>query len=112
MNKYHAKKTTVDGIEFDSRLEANRYCELKLLERAGQIQQLTLQPKFTLQEGFRKNGEYFRPIVYIADFMYFDNAKRKWIVEDAKGMKTEVYKIKRKLFEYKFGNYTVKEIKR
>ena len=112
MNKYNAKKTTLDGITFDSRLEANRYCELMMLQRAGEIQQLTLQPKFTLQDGFKKNGKTYRPITYIADFMYFDNVSRKWIVEDAKGVETEVFKIKRKLFERKYDNYEIKEIKK
>lgn len=110
MNKYGNVKTTLDGITFDSKLEASRYAELKLLERAGEIQQLQLQPKFTLQDAFEKNGKKYRAIVYIADFMYFDNAKRKWIVEDTKGMKTDVYELKKKLFEYKFKNYEIKEI--
>lgn len=112
MNKYNAKKTELDGITFDSRLEANRYCELKIMERTGLIQKLQLQPKFVLQEAFEKNGKKYREISYIADFMYFDNEKRQWVVEDAKGIETEVFKIKRKLFEYKFGNYTIKEIKK
>ena len=112
MNKYNAKKTELDGITFDSKLEANRYAELKLMERAGVIQQLQLQPKFTLQEAFEKDGKKYRAITYIADFMYFDNEKRQWVVEDAKGVETEVFKIKRKLFEYKFRNYTIKEIKK
>ena len=110
MNKYGNVKTTLDGITFDSKLEASRYAELKLLERAGEIQQLQLQPKFTLQDAFEKNGKKYRAIVYIADFMYFDNQKRKWIVEDTKGMKTDVYELKKKLFEYKFRNYEIKEI--
>ena len=112
MNKYGNVKTKLDGITFDSKLEANRYAELKLLERAGEIQQLKLQPKFTLQDAFEKNGKKYRAIVYIADFMYFDNSKRKWIVEDTKGMKTDVYELKKKLFEYKFKNYEIKEITR
>lgn len=110
MNKYNAKKTEVDGIVFDSAREAARYRELKLLERAGAIQQLILQPKYTLQDGFKKNGKTYRPIHYIADFAYFDNEKRKWIVEDVKGFRTKEYSIKKKLFEYKFHNYEIVEI--
>ena len=70
MNKYFNKKTVVDGIQFDSKLEANRYCELKLLEKSGEIKDLKLQPKFLLQESFKKNGKTYRKVEYIADFTY------------------------------------------
>lgn len=72
MNKYHANKVVIDGITFDSQLEANRYCELKLLFKAGEISQLRLQPEFELIPAFRKNGKAYRKTVYRADFMYFD----------------------------------------
>ena len=71
MSKYRNRKTIHDGITFDSKGEANRYCELKILERAGEISDLTLQPKFTLQESFKKNGKTHRAITYIADFPVF-----------------------------------------
>ena len=101
-NKYNAEKTVIDGIKFDSKKEARRYAELKLLERAGVISDLKLQPKFVLQEGFRQNGKAYREISYIADFSYVENGKL--VVEDTKGFKTEVFKIKEKLFRYKYGN--------
>ena len=110
MTKYHAKKTVVDGIMFDSKKEAARYAELKLLERAGIISQLVLQPRFELQEGFRKNGKSYRKIEYVADFMYRDNKAEETVIEDVKGVKTEVYKLKKKLFEAKYKNLTIKEI--
>lgn len=97
-NKYHARKCVVDGIEFDSQKEARRYGELKLLEKAGVIQQLVLQPKYTLQPKFKLNGKTHRAITYKADFEYTQNGER--IVEDVKGYKTQSYKIKKKLFMY------------
>ena len=108
MSKYRAKKTEIDGIKFDSRKEAKRYTELKLLERNGDIEDLTLQPKFLLQEGFRKNGKAYRKIEYVADFMY--QQEGKLIVEDVKGIKTDVYKLKQKLFEKRYQDLTIKEI--
>ncbi len=79
MSKYHATKTEVDGITFDSQLEANRYCELKLLYKAGEISQLRLQPEFVLIPAFRKNGKSYRKTVYRADFMYFDKKTGKFM---------------------------------
>lgn len=110
MNKYGNKKTIVDGISFDSRLEAKRYRELKLLERAGIIKDLQLQPAFELIPSFKKNNKTYRKIEYKADFSYFDNELGKVIVEDTKGFKTEVYKLKRKLFEYKYKDLEIKEV--
>jgi hypothetical protein len=101
MNKYNAKKTTVDGITFDSKREAERYCELKLLQRAGEISELRLQVPFELQPGFTVNGKKIRPIHYIADFMYTQNGTH--VVEDAKGHRTKEYMLKRKMFAYRYG---------
>ena len=70
MNKYKNTKIVVDNIKFDSNLEATRYKELKLLLRAGEISNLELQPRFLLQDSFKKNGKTYRKIEYIADFMY------------------------------------------
>lgn len=108
-SKYKNIKMEIDGHEFDSKTEAKRYNELKLLECKGLIKKLQLQPRFLLQEGFKKNGKTFRKIEYIADFMYEENGKV--VVEDVKGMKTDVFKLKRKLFEYKFPELTLKLIK-
>lgn len=111
-SKYKNNKVIVDGITFDSQLEANRYCELKLLYKAGEISQLRLQPEFELIPAFKKNGKSFRKTIYRADFMYLDNRSGKYIVEDTKGFKTDVYKIKRKLFEFKFPDLTISEVTR
>ena len=70
MSKYRNRKTTIDGIAFDSKAEARRYAELKLLERAGEIKDLELQPKYRLLDGFKKNGKTYRPIDYIDEFRY------------------------------------------
>ena len=107
-NKYNNEKEVVDNITFDSRKEANRYWELKLLLRAGEISDLRLQPKFTLQEGFTKNGKRYQAIKYSGDFQYTENGKV--VIEDVKGVRTEVYKIKKKLFEKRHPDLTIKEV--
>lgn len=110
MNKYKNTKIVVDNIKFDSNLEAIRYRQLKLLQRAKQISNLRLQVPFLLQEGFKKNGTTHRKIEYIADFVYEENGQT--VVEDTKGMKTETFKIKQKLFEYKYPELNLKIITR
>ena len=109
MNKYRNKKVQVDMYVFDSIAESRRYKELKLLERAGKIQNLELQPHFLLQESFKKNGKTFRKIEYIADFKYIENGKT--IVEDVKGIQTDVFKLKHKLFEKKYPDLELRIIK-
>ena len=102
-SKYHSRKTTVDGIVFDSRKEAARYRELKLLERAGEIHGLKLQEKYMLIPAQYKDGKCIEhECAYIADFDYIEKSGRH-IVEDTKGVRTKEYKIKRKLMLYIFG---------
>lgn len=96
-NKYKNKKTQVDMYVFDSAKEAQRYRELKLLEKAGEISNLELQPRFLLQDSFKKNGRTYRKVEYVADFQYIENGKT--IVEDVKGIQTDVFKLKHKIFE-------------
>lgn len=110
MTKYKNKKVTVDGIDFDSIKESVRYKQLKLLERAGLIKDLKLQTKFELQPSFRKNNKTIRAITYKADFDYLTKDGRH-IVEDVKGMETEVFKLKRKMFEYKYKDLEIKIVK-
>jgi hypothetical protein len=103
--KYHNKKTEIDGHKFDSKKEAAKYSELVLLQKAGEISDIKLQPSFLLQEGFRdKTGYKHRAITYIADFMvvYPDG---KVVVMDSKGMRTDVFKIKLKLFIKRYPDY-------
>ena len=106
MNKYHSRKITRDGITFDSTREYRRYCELKLLERAGQISTPERQVKFVLipaqYEGEGKSRRCIeRECAYIADFAYLENGIL--VVEDAKGFRTKDYIIKRKLMLYMHG---------
>jgi hypothetical protein len=84
-----------------SNKEAERYIELHKMEQEGTITSLILQPKYLLQEGFKKNGKTHRAIIYIADFSYLDNMGILHI-EDVKGVETDVFKIKRKIFEFKY----------
>ena len=109
-SKYKNKKVTVNGKVFDSKKEAKRYCELVKLEQAGLIKDLETQKKFLLLDSFKKNGKTYKQISYYADFVYFDVYSKKTIVEDVKGVKTQVYKIKKKLFEFVYPNLTIKEI--
>lgn len=109
MNKYRNKKIQIDRYVFDSIAEGQRYRELALLENAGKISNLELQPRFLLQEGFRKNGKTYRKIEYIADFQYNENGKT--IVEDVKGIQTDVFKLKHKLFEKKYPDLELRIIK-
>lgn len=108
MSKYNNKKVQVDMKVFDSALEAKRYRQLVLLERAKAIKNLQLQVPFLLQEGFIKNGKTYSKIKYVADFVYEENGKT--IVEDVKGVKTDVFVIKQKLFEHKYPDLTIKII--
>jgi hypothetical protein len=104
MNKYHNKKTTIDGILFDSKKEGNYYTKLKLMQNAGLIWNLELQKKYILQASFTFNGKKIREISYYADFVYED--KDGLHVVDTKGgnaTKTDVYKLKKKLFIKKYG---------
>jgi hypothetical protein len=100
-HKYNARKTEIDGVTFDSKREAQRYVKLKARAAAGEIHALQLQPRFELQPSFKgANGKTIRAIHYVADFQYVENGRV--IVEDAKGMETAVFKLKRKLFLFTY----------
>lgn len=118
-NKYGARKMTApDGQKFDSVKEYHRWGCLRLLERAGQIQDLKRQVKYELipaqreestevykagpQKGLPKPGAVLeKPCTYVADFIYIENGQL--VVEDVKGMKTDAYKIKKKLMLWVHG---------
>src|SRR5690554_128886 len=106
-SKYNNQKTMVDGIKFDSKKEAEYYCQLKLLKQAGKIKDYGLQPRYELQPAFKKNGKKYRAITYIADFVITNNDGTTEVV-DIKGVETQVFKIKRKLFEYKYPDLNLK----
>ena len=109
MNKYGAKKVVVDGEVFDSRKEYYRWCDLKLLERAGKIAYLKRQVKYVLIPAqVNEAGKVVeRECSYYADFTYYDFALKQNVVEDVKGYKRgasyQLFSIKRKLMLYKFG---------
>lgn len=104
-NKYHSERVTYDYMEFASKKELNRYLELKCLQKAGKIGSINRQVRFELipsQKG--KDGKVIeRPVYYYADFVYQDYEKGELIVEDAKGVRTKDYIIKRKLMLYVHG---------
>lgn len=108
-SKYHNRITEVDGIKFASKAEAERYRELKLLEASGEIQDLVLQPPYILQERFRYRGRWERPIIYRGDFAYTENGKP--IVEDVKGVMTDVFRLKHKLFCAKYPHIEFRIVK-
>ena len=106
-NKYHAQKTEVDGIKFDSKKESRDWQQLCMLEASGGISNLRRQVQFELQPKFTNNkGEHVRAINYVADFVYEKGGKT--YVQDSKGGKatqTDIFKLKKKLFEYKYPEY-------
>ena len=115
MRKYHNKKTFIDGIKFDSKLEAERYAQLKMMERAGVIRDLELQPEYELIPSFKKDGKTWRKTVYKADFRYILAEDDKTIIEDVKGSTaviTDVFRLKQKLFEYKYPELNIKIVTR
>ncbi len=95
-SKYHNEPATIDGIRFDSRREARRWCELRLLEQAGEITELKRQMPFRLAGGIK----------YVADFTYMDHGQL--VIEDVKGVRTAVYRIKKRLM--KEAGYEIKEV--
>ena len=118
-SKYKNTKTIVDGITFDSRKEASRYRELKLLQDAGSISNLRCQEKFVLipvqrepdiigvRGGVKKGKVIEKECSYLADFVYEEDGQT--VVEDTKGFRTKDYIIKRKLMLYFYG-IKIKEI--
>lgn len=117
--KYGNKKTTVDGIIFDSKKEAKRYKELSLMERAGKISDLQRQVKYVLippqrepdtigkKGGIHKGKLIERECTYVADFVYQENGQT--IVEDTKGFRTKDYLLKRKMMLY-FHGIQIREV--
>lgn len=110
ISKYGAKKVIVDGIKFDSKMEADFYLELKLAQKQGKIIKFELQPRFELQPKFQKNGKTIRKIEYVADFIvYFleDNIEKK-VIYDVKGFSEDkVFLLKKKMFDYNYPELTL-----
>lgn len=107
--KYHNTKVEIDGHKFDSKAEARRYQELRLLEKAGTISGLELQPVFQLQPTFKhQHRGTVLLIKYIADFKYYEG--KRCVVEDVKGFKTKEYELKKKMFLYHYPDVDFREI--
>jgi len=103
VSKYHSKKVIIDGHKFDSKKEAQYYLYLKSELKKGAIYNLELQKEFILQESFKLNNKTRRKITYKADFTYKTTKDDKLHVIDVKGFKTEIYRLKKKLFEKRYG---------
>lgn len=104
MSKYGARLTVENGLIFDSAREARRYRELVLLQKAREIEDLRRQVRFLLIPAQRVDGKLAeRECAYVADFVYRDRATGKTVVEDAKGVRTQAYIIKRKLMLERYG---------
>ena len=120
-NKYHNHRVELQGEVFDSKKEATRWLELKALEKAGKISGLQRQKKFELipaqyeegttgpRGGYKKGKLLEREVVYYADFVYFDEEEKDFVIEDAKGVRTPEYVIKRKLLLWLRG-YQIREV--
>ena len=93
MSKYRNIKVDADGHRFDSRKEFRRYCDLKALQLGNAIEDLELQPRFPMVI----NG--VKVCTYVADFRYRDRVSGEVIVEDAKGVRTPLYKLKARLLK-------------
>lgn len=99
MNKYGAKRTVIDGISFASKREAARWCDLKLMERAGIIRDLERQVPLEIVP---KTDKY-RARYYVADFVYTDTATGERIYEDSKGVCTQTYSLKKAIVYWRYG---------
>ena len=112
MTKYGAKKTTIDGITFASKLEATRFQQLRLLEKAGEITALVLQPEFQILRGFINpdTGEKIRSRFYVGDFQYIENGTNKMIVEDTKGVETDVFRLKWDLVRSMYPQFEFRKV--
>lgn len=101
---------TIHGVTFASKREAERYVELRRRWHAGEISSLELQPRFVLQPWTETGRTTISPITYVADFRYYDHALGEEVVEDVKGHRTDVYRIKRKMFEARYPQYLFREV--
>lgn len=112
--KYKSKQTIVDGIKFQSKLEAERYQQLKFLLRADEIADLKLQPEFQIFEGYIDplTGEKHKSRYYIGDFQYVDVRNHQTIVEDTKGIETDVFKLKWELVQEKYPEFVFRKMTR
>jgi hypothetical protein len=102
-SKYRSVRTRCEGIIFDSKLEAERWAELRMLENAGRITNLKRQVRFHLLDKLVHEGETHRKKAYVADFTYEDPDHDRPVVEDVKGVATPMYRMKKHMFLLKYG---------
>lgn len=104
-SKFRNVPTVLNGIKFSSQLEAERYAELQLLVRSGEARDLRLQVRYELVPAVRFPGARRETtgIDYVADFVYFDCRRNREVIEDAKGMRTRVFLMKRHMLYAKTG---------
>jgi len=108
MSKYGNVKVTFDGVVFDSKKERDRYIDLRILERAGEIENLELQPEYELIPKSKTE----RAVKYRGDFRYTEDGHT--VVEDVKSTATEkdkAYIIKRKLMRWRYPRVEFREVK-
>jgi hypothetical protein len=101
-SKYNARPVDLDGYHFDSQAEASRYNVLKLCVQAGEIKNLIVHPRYELQPAFTYGDQKHRAIYYEGDFQYREIATDNLVIEDVKGVETEVFKLKMKLFLHQY----------
>lgn len=112
-NKYHAVKTTVNGVTYDSKKESRRGQYLEEMQRAGKIRELERQKKFPLIESFNYHGKKYLGCSWVSDFYYYDETLKKYVAEDVKSKitrKKAEYRIKIKLFMLKYPKILFKEV--
>ena len=102
-NKYNNTKVEYKGIRFDSIKEMKHYQLLEYLQKIGEIKELKLQVPYELIPKYKINNKTVRKTSYVADFTYITTKDDKLHIVDTKGFKTDVYRLKKKLFEYKYG---------
>lgn len=114
MTKYHSKSVVIDGIKFASKLEGTRYQQLMLLQKAHEITDLQCQKEFQIFEGYINcyTGEKHKSRYYVADFFYLDLRSKQWIVEDTKGVETDVFKLKWEMVQEQHPEYVFRKLTR
>lgn len=100
-SKYGNKKTAMSGSKMDSGMEASYYQHLLVMQAKGIVDSIELQPKFTIHDAYMKGTKKVQAITYVADFLVTYADGRKELI-DVKGAKTEVFKIKRKLYDARY----------
>lgn len=103
MSKYRAKRKVVDGQQFDSQREANRWLDLRLLERGGLIHELERPGRYPLYAVNAKSGELIQVATYKPDFSYREGPERTLVIEDSKGHQTQQFRLRKRMFEAQYG---------